>query len=693
MNDHSMCNYFSYQRTCQWLGLFLVFIFPAHGASLPLFKKTEELFEQKIPLFVLDKNSNITLSQLNIQWNPQIETTSETINFRFDGAMSPETTQSLSQQLWPATLASAILWQQPWQNADWVLSELSGAIDSESCASLSLGLLATACGIDYPQDTLLLATLLPDQSLGPVQNVESRMELAVNTGIKKIILSDNQHLDRTHPNKLLDTAAKAKTLKLKVFYAQNLAEAAEIALDHSLPSATWNTTPCRYSNSTFSFLAQRCQNQINELLRTKNLWPSTQALQQLSPWEQAIWQRALSLFEQGSQAYQAGQVYAAYRLLIDASSEIAATQAFKTNLNSAQLKSFVTQTSSLLDDVIQKTQDKEWDKNDLSLSLFLSERNDWLLTLQTKLEGPLAIARQAWHSQSDATEDEKKRAAILLMSGFYYVTYQTQLRDIFPVFQRNFKKSDSSAFSHRATDWLNQLTPALLAKGESFTGQIKQRASQWQSSLIWDTRLASQTTLLQRIKRSWEKKWETHQIPRALLANAGFTPGPAYRPPQPQPTSAASFAFNDVAQCFLDINYFLETDLLKEKYFYWNASLKLDSLKWSLSNRLALEKMLQNAEITARQGMAAAQNVDIDTSPLAMIYEYATVLKMSPDDQDRMEALRQFWRCYWLGSLSQQLGYIPQATIYSQESSSPPQEQPLPATEEISEGTLEEATQ
>ncbi|MEZ5405763.1 MAG: hypothetical protein R3F23_06165, partial [Verrucomicrobiia bacterium] len=644
MNDHSMFNYFSYQRTCQWLGLFLTFIVSAHGKSLPLFTKIEEPFEQKISLFVSDKNASVSLGQLNIQWNPQIETASETINFRFDGAMPPETTQSLSKQLWPATLASAILWHQSWQNADWVLSELNGTIDSESCAALALGLLATASGVDYPQDTLVLATLLPDQSLGSIQNVESHMELAANAGVKKIILSDNQRLDRTHPNKLLDTAAKAKTLKLKIFYAQNLAEAAEIALDHSLPSANWNNTPCRYPNSSFSFLAQRCQNQINELLRTKNLWPSTQALQQLSPWEQAIWQRALLLFEQGSQAYQAGQVYAAYRLLTDASSEIASTQAFKTNLNSAQLKSFVTQTASLLDDITQKTQDKEWDKNDLSAGLFLSERNDWLLTLQSKLEGPLAIARQAWHSQSDATEDEKKRAAILLMSGFYYVNYQTQLRDIFPFFQRNFKKTDFSAFSHRATDWLNQLTPALLAQGESFTDQIKQRASQWQSSLIWDTRLASQTTLLQRIKRNWEKKWETHQIPRALLAKPGFTPGPAYHPPQPSPPSSASFFFNDVAQCFLNINQLLETDLLKEKYFYWNASLNLDSLKWSLNNRIALEKMLQNAEITARQGMAAAQNIDVDTSPLAMIYEYATVLKMSSDDQDRMEALRQFWR-------------------------------------------------
>lgn len=645
----------------------IIFGIQFHGYALPRLTKTDQSFEQSIPLPVWDKSSRVGISQLFMQWNPHSEAISENINFRFDGSMSSETTQSLSQQLWPATLASALLWQQPWQNADWVLSELNGILGPESCAPLAIGLLATASGVDYPQDALVLATLLPDHTLGPVKNIEQHLELAANAGIKIVILSESQRLARSDANKLLDTAAKAKTLKLKINYAQTLTEATEILLDHALPVLPQSTTPCRYANGTFSFLAQRCQNQIGELVRTKNLWPSAQQLQNLPQEEQTIWQRAISLFEQGSQAYQAGQVYAAYRLLTDASSEIASTQAFQTNLNSAQLKSLVTQTSSLLEDIIQKTQDKEWDRKDLLSCLLLAERNDWLFTLQTRLEGPLAIARQAWHSRSDATEEEKKRAALLLMKGFHYVTYQNQTRDIFQSFQKNFKKTDTSPLPIRATFWLNQLTPALLAKSEYFTQLIKQRASQWQSSLIWDTRLASQTSVSQRIKRNWEKNLESQQVPRALLANPGFTPGPAYQPPKPPAPPSASFFFNDIAQCFLNVNYFLEAELLNQKYFHLNASLELDSLRWSLSNSITLEKLLQNAEIAARTGMSAARSADIDGSPLAMIYEYATVLRLSDQDQDRIEALRQFWRCAWLGYLSWQLGHIPQATLNPQE--------------------------
>ena len=633
---------------------------------------TRESYEQKIPFLSINSNNQREeLTYLHLKWEPFSETDFKNgLQFQFDGSMPPETTQTLQLQLWPAALAGSLVWQKTWPHAYFTLSELTGKIGSEACASLAVALLATASGTSYPENTLLLASLLPDHSLGPIENIESRLEAVAKTNIKRVILSKNQRLDYSNANKLLDTSAKAKALRLEISFANTLAEAAEQMLKHSLPIPPTSTSFPSYSNGFFSYLAQRCQSQLGELTRTKNLWPTQEQLQRMNPWEKAIWQRVFFCFDQGNRAYQAGQVYAAYRLLSEASSQLAATQAFKNDLSSFDLKSFAARVTTLIDTLTQQSEDKSWDQGTLASALLIAERNDWLCQLKAKLEGPLAITRQAWHSQSDATAEQKRLAATLLICGFQEVTYQLQQPDIFKALRRDLKKSDLTPSQEQSSQLLSQLTPALLAQAESFVEKLKRYGNQWQNLLIWDTRLAAQTAFLNRTKSIWEKNLETHIqqtiAPRAILANPGFTPGPAYRSSKASISAFTPSSLSETAQSLLWANGFSENALLQQKYFQLNANLNLDAMQWQLDNRIALEKMLQNAENAAREGIAVAQKLNFDTSSFALIYEYATILKISFDDNDRLEALRHFWRCYWLGSLSAKLG-----TIIPQVDSSP----------------------
>ena len=81
-------------------------------------------------------------------------------------------------QLWNASLASALAWQQPWTGARWKVSLTPTTDGTGIDAALAVGMIATSARRAYPDKTVVIGSLNPDGSLGPVSHLIERMRAA-----------------------------------------------------------------------------------------------------------------------------------------------------------------------------------------------------------------------------------------------------------------------------------------------------------------------------------------------------------------------------------------------------------------------------------------------------------------------------------------------------------------------------------
>ncbi|MBV9463984.1 MAG: hypothetical protein JO317_07120, partial [Verrucomicrobiae bacterium] len=153
----------------------------------------------------------------------------------------------------------------------------------------------------------------------------------------------------------------------------------------------------------------------------------------------------------------------------------------------------------------------------------------------------------------------------------------------------------------------------------------------------------------------------------------GFAPGAVYSPPKPPAPPPSAPKLSDTTRCLRWVNDYCQLSALELKYLRLGGAFDPASLQWKIQNRGALQSMLQSAEIGARRGMAMAEKVGVPAAMLGLIDENASALAASSDDEDRLEALRQYWRCALLGNLAWQLG-SPAAAVKPPEPK--PEEQP-----------------
>jgi len=312
-------------------------------------------------------------------------------------------------------------------------------------------------------------------------------------------------------------------------------------------------------------------------------------------------------------------------------------------------------------------------QEELQNGLVAAEMADWVQGIVASLEGAQNLVYQTSGAQSQALPEQRKLAQIQLAVAVRKAEAQRDRIASFATLRDTLTAGNTVAVYDRAGLWLPQLIPAHLALGESFVLRLQKADASLADSLIYDPALTAQTLLLRDRKAAWDARENVRQIAAADSAaaanaaspvqNVGFNPGAAYQPPrasqEAKPKTAA--ALSDTEQTLRWVNDYTEMALLYDRYFQFGGSFHPRDMEWTVEDRAVLNAMLANADLAARQGIAAAASTGVDTSMLAMIYERASALRDSPLDSSRMEALRQLWRCNLLGNTAWQLASIPKA--------------------------------
>jgi hypothetical protein len=139
------------------------------GAPLVL-SSTET--EQEIPLAILlPDGKTAKCVPIRLHWTsqpagPNDEATSFTLDLPADNPAAP----IFTAQLWNASLASALAWQEPWEGARWKVLQTAVTDGSGIDAALAVGMIATSARRPYPSKTVVIGSLNPDGSLGPVSH-------------------------------------------------------------------------------------------------------------------------------------------------------------------------------------------------------------------------------------------------------------------------------------------------------------------------------------------------------------------------------------------------------------------------------------------------------------------------------------------------------------------------------------------
>ncbi len=656
---------------------------PTPGQEVDL-RRSPGAFEQRLPV-VIERGAEEkpAVVAARILWNPEGAARSklESLQFRFLGPAAGSAAGA-GPQLWASALAAAMAWQETWRGAMFDVLEAPAQVGPETACSLAVGLMAAAGATPYPADLAIVAGLNPDNSLAPVNDLPGCLKAVADAGMRRAIIALNQRIVATEDGRLLNAANIAAGLKLEMLVAQDLVEAARLALGRSLPPEPRLDVEPRYRPAIFNALAAECEAEFNRLAEAIKTWPATDAVPAV---ERPIWDAARRDFEAGGDAFRAGKVYASRLLLARAAAGIAALSQWKEREAGGDIKAWDRATNEVRKKLVDAMYRPGFDKGELRSALVISEQAEWWYGVDATMEGAQVLARQAFAPRSDASAEQKQYARDALFAawraGAFLVENPIRFRSLydalgadgeFPVFDR-------------ATLWLPQLMPAHLARAEDLASGLRRYANRFSGVLVFDSRFAAFSLMARRAKEEWEDmrgKLERIQRPDAGpagLRRVGFRPGAAYQPPKPAIPKAPVDELSDAARCLMWVNAYCETALLEQKYIRLGGEFDQAAQRWALANEPILQSLLQSADRAARRGIALADDIGMESDVLAMIYERGNFLRYTKDDSLRLEGLKQLWRCGLLGSLAWQFGSTPKAAVTVVADSEAPAPAALPA--------------
>lgn len=641
--------------------------FAARAAETPELAQSPNAFEVNVPI-VLQRGAEGKAESGNarILWNPEGAARSnlDMLQFRFLGAAA-ESAAGTGPQLWASALAAAMAWQQTWRAAMFDVLEAPRESGPETSAAFAVGLIAAAGGVKYPADLAIIAGLNPDNSLGPVDDLPACLKAAAAAGRRRVIIALNQRIIATDDGRLLNATKIAEDLQLKTFTAQDLMEAANIALGRRLPPEPRLDAEPRYRPEIFNALAGECEAEFNRLAEESKGWPPEA---NLPASERPIRAQLRHTFEVGGDAFRAGKVYAARVLLARAEADAKAFSQWRERGDTPDIKAWDSAVTEVRKKLINAMYRPGFDKGELTSALILAEQAEWLYGIDARMEGAQALVRQALAPRSDASPEQQQYARDALFvawrAGAFLIEKPMSFRplyealgpDEFPVFDR-------------ATLWLPQLMPAHLARAEALAAGLRRYANRFSGVLVFDPRFAAFSLMVRRAKEEWDDmrgKLEKIQRPDAGpagLRRVGFRPGAAYQPPKAAVPNVPVEDLSDAARCMIWVNSYCETAILEQKYIRLGGQFDTATQRWALSNEPILQSLLQSADRAARRGIALAKAIGMETDVLAMIYEHGTFLRFNKDDSMRLEGLKQLWRCGLLGNLAWQFGSTPKATV------------------------------
>jgi hypothetical protein len=647
--------------------------------------------EQEVPLAILlPDGKTARCVSIRLHWNsqPEVGPNEDAASFTLDLPTDNPAAPIFSAQLWDASLASALAWQEPWEGARWKVLQTPVTDGTGLDAALAVGMIATSARRPYPPKTVVIGHLNPDGSLGPVSHLLDRLDAAAAAGMTRVIIPSVQRFDTDASGQVINMVRHAGDLHLECIPVDDLVAATETTMNDPLPdTAALDSSIPKYSNDVAAYIDNFAQHEQSEAADGLKFAPKESELSNYPPRLAAIWKNIYADIDAGRQAYRAGQVYAAYRLFCRANGRMngANTLAGQTRI-SFDVKAALAESNNLHDNLHILMNPPSIDQGGLESAMLVAEMADWAYDINAALEGAQLVTKQAFSQRSDATEAEKDRAreAILFANG--QCKYLLTQADFYSGLLDHIPKDNPATVDENAAHLLPQLIPAQLATARSFVDGI--RAGDLRDGLLFDPRLVAYVNVLRQAKADWDahqrKKESDAEAaantpaasappgagPVKLDANApasatgavGFDPGDTYRPPHTiVATAAAAKKLSDAALCLIWVNNDCEIATLDEKYLRLSGTMDPSTHEWRVKDRGKLDALLQMAELGARHGIAFAEKAEIDPSVLAMIYETAGRQRLQGDDASALDALRNYWRCALLGNVCWQLAHTPKA--------------------------------
>jgi len=652
--------------------------------------------EQEVPLAILlpdGKTAKCVNIRLHWKSEPSTGPNDDAASFTLDLPAENPAAPIFLAQLWNASLASALAWQEPWEGARWKVLDTPVCDGTGIDAALAVGMISTSARRPYPPKTVVIGSLNPDGSLGPVSRLIERLNAASSAGMTRVIISSVQRFDTDASGQVINIIRHAADLHLECVAVDDLVTATQTAMNDPLPDlAALDTSVPKYSNEVATYIddfAQREQTEASDGLKfapkESDLAAYPPRLANLA----AIWKSVYADFEAGQQAYRAGQVYAAYQLFCRVNGRMNGANALagQTRLT-FDVKTALAESDDLHDHLHVLMNPPPIDQGGLESSVLVAEMADWAYDINAALEGAQLVTKQAFSQRSDATDAQKDRAREAILFANEQAKYLLSQAQFYTGLLDHISKDNPITVDENAGHLLPQLTPAQLATARSFVDGI--RASDLRDGLLFDPRLVAYVNVLRQAKADWDAHLrrqandaETSQSAQPASTNAapntqgpgpiklnsnagagavGFDPGDTYRPPHTVIVSAdAAKKLSDVALCLIWVNNDCEIATLDEKYLRLSGTMDPVTHEWHVKDRAKLDALLQMAEIGARHGIAFAEKAEINPSILAMIYEKAAHQRTQGDDASALDALRNYWRCALLGNVCWQLAHTPKA--------------------------------
>ena len=652
--------------------------------------------EQEVPLAILlpdGKTAKCVNIRLHWKSEPSTGPNDDAASFTLDLPAENPAAPIFLAQLWNASLASALAWQEPWEGARWKVLDTPVCDGTGIDAALAVGMISTSARRPYPPKTVVIGSLNPDGSLGPVSRLIERLNAASSAGMTRVIISSVQRFDTDASGQVINIIRHAADLHLECVAVDDLVTATQTAMNDPLPDlAALDTSVPKYSNEVATYIddfAQREQTEASDGLKfapkESDLAAYPPRLANLA----AIWKSVYADFEAGQQAYRAGQVYAAYQLFCRVNGRMNGANALagQTRLT-FDVKTALAESDDLHDHLHVLMNPPPIDQGGLESSVLVAEMADWAYDINAALEGAQLVTKQAFSQRSDATDAQKDRAREAILFANEQAKYLLSQAQFYTGLLDHISKDNPITVDENAGHLLPQLTPAQLATARSFVDGI--RASDLRDGLLFDPRLVAYVNVLRHAKADWDAHLrrqandaETSQSAQPASTNAapntqgpgpiklnsnagagavGFDPGDTYRPPHTVIVSAdAAKKLSDVALCLIWVNNDCEIATLDEKYLRLSGTMDPVTHEWHVKDRAKLDALLQMAEIGARHGIAFAEKAEINPSILAMIYERAAHQRLQGDDASALDALRNYWRCALLGNVCWQLAHTPKA--------------------------------
>src|ERR1700689_269341 len=98
-------------------------------------------------------------------------------------------------------------------------------------------MIATSARRPYPPKTIVIGSLNPDGSLGPVSHLMDRLKAAAHAGMNKVVISSVQRFDTDSAGQVINIVKEADKLGLACTPVDDLVTATETVMNDPLPDS------------------------------------------------------------------------------------------------------------------------------------------------------------------------------------------------------------------------------------------------------------------------------------------------------------------------------------------------------------------------------------------------------------------------------------------------------------------------